>query len=152
MTFKSPDSYRDFDRAVRHEFRYARTPQQEEFLRTVAATSQSRSLIMKAGHVLWRAQLGHDWREEQQGEELFEVQAAHPPARMKPLAEKASDGRANPKGIVCLYLATKQETAVLEVRPHIGSYVSIAQFKVLKELRLVDCSAKEIGNLESDIF
>ena len=28
-----------------------------------------------------------------------------------------------------------------------GSYVSVAQFKVLKDLRLVDCSAKEIGNL-----
>jgi len=54
---------------------------------------------------------------------------------------------ANPKGITCLYLATKQETAVLEVRPLIGSYVSVAQFKVLKDLRLVDCSAEEIGNL-----
>lgn len=147
MTFKSPDGYRDFDRAVRREFRYARTPQQEEFLKTVAATSHSRGLVMKAGHVLWRSQLGHDWREERQGEESFEVQAPHPPARMKPLAEKASDGRANPKGIPCLYLATKQETAVLEVRPLIGSYVSVAQFKVLKDLRLVDCSAKEIGDL-----
>ena len=80
-------------------------------------------------------------------EESFEVQAPHPPARMKPLAEKASDGRANPKGIPCLYLATKQETAVLEVRPLIGSYVSVAQFKVLKDLRLVDCSAKEMSDL-----
>ena len=147
MTFKSSDSYRDFDRAVRHEFRYARTPQQKEFLRTIVATSHSRSLAMKSGYVLWRAQLGHDWREERQDGESFEVHAAHLPARMKPLAEKASDGRANPKGIACLYLATKQETAVPELRPLIGSYVSIAQFKVLKDLRLVDCSAKEIGNL-----
>jgi len=44
-------------------------------------------------------------------------------------------------------LATQKETAVLEVRPLIGSYVSVAQFKVLKDLRLVDCSAPEIGNL-----
>ena len=90
---------------------------------------------------LQRAQLGHDWREEENDEEPDEVQAAHSPARMKPLAEKASDGRANSKGIACLYLATKQETAVLEVRPLIGSYISIAQFKVLKDLCLVDCSA-----------
>lgn len=81
MTFKSPDSYRDFDRAVRREFRYARTPQQEVFLKTVAATSHSRGLTMKAEHVLWRAQLGHDWRGEQQGEESFEVQAAQPPGK-----------------------------------------------------------------------
>ncbi len=147
MTFKSPDSYRDFDRAVRREFRYARTPEQEEFLKTLVATSHSRSFTLPAGEVLWRAQLGNDWREERHGEESFEVEIAHLPARMKPLAEKASDGRANPKGIPCLYLATKQETAVLEVRPLIGSYVSVAQFEVLKDLRLVDCSAKEIGDL-----
>jgi hypothetical protein len=83
---------------------------------------------MKAGHLFWRAQLGHD--------------------RMKPCAKKASDGRVNPKGIACLYLATKQKTAVLEVRPLVGSYVSVAQFKVLKDLRLVGCSAKELGDLE----
>lgn len=148
MTFKSPDSYLDFDQAVRRESRYARTPQQEEFLKTVAATSHLRSRTMKAGHVLWRAQLGHDWREEHQDEESFEVRTSHPPARMKPLAEKSSDGRANPKGIACLYLATKKTTAVLEVRPLIGSYVSVAQFKVLEDLRLVDCSAKELGDLE----
>jgi hypothetical protein len=147
VTFNSHNSYRDFDRAVRREFRYARTAQQEEFLKTVAGTSHARSLTMEAGYVLWRAQLGHDWREEQQGDESFEVQAAHPPARMKPLADKASDGRANPRGIACLYLATQKETAVLEVRPLIGSYVSVAQFRVLKDLRLVDCSSDETGNL-----
>ena len=98
--------------------------------------------------MLWRAQLGCDWQEEQQDGESFEVQVPYPPKRMKPCAEKGSDGRVNPRGITCLYLATKQETAVLEVRPLIGSYVSVAQFKVLKDLRLVDCSAQEIGNLE----
>lgn len=81
MTFKSTDSYRDFDWTVRREFRYARTPQQDEFLKTVAATSHSRSVIMKAGYVLWRAQLGHDWREERQGEESFEVQAPPSPGK-----------------------------------------------------------------------
>lgn len=68
MTFKSVDSYRDFARAVRGEFRYARTPEQNEFLKMLAATSPSRSLTMRAGHVLWRAQLGHQWRKiEQEG-------------------------------------------------------------------------------------
>ena len=147
MTFKSFDSYRRFSRAVRHEFRYARTPEQEEFLKVVASTSRSRSLTMKAGLVLWRAQLGYDWREEQQDGQSFEVQAAHPPARMKPLSKKVSDGRANSKGIACLYLATKQETAVLETRPLIGSYVSVAQFEVLEELTIANCSTDKTGNL-----
>lgn len=94
----------------------------------------------KAGYVLWRAQLGHDWRTEMQGEETFEVPAPHPPARMKPLPEKATDGRVNPRGIACLYLASHKETAALEVRPLIGSYVSVGQFEVLRDIRVVDCT------------
>jgi hypothetical protein len=66
---------------------------------------------------------------------------------MKPLPEKATDGRANPKGIACLYLATHKETATLEIRPLIGSYVSVGQFKVMREVRLVDCSTDRMGNL-----
>jgi RES domain len=33
------------------------------------------------------------------------------------------------------------------VRPLIGSYVSVAQFRTTRQLRLVDCSRKEIGDL-----
>ena len=59
---------------------------------------------------------------------------------LKPLPNRASDGRVNPKGIPCLYLASTKVTALSEVRPWIGSYVSVAQFKVLHALSLVDCS------------
>jgi hypothetical protein len=95
---------------------------------------------MKEGFVLWRAQLGHEYREEKQGDEVFEIEAAYSPARMKPLPDKAYDGRANPKGIPCLYLATRKETALSEVRPWIGSYVSVGQFKILRDVELIDCS------------
>jgi hypothetical protein len=55
---------------------------------------------------------------------------------------------ANPRGIPCLYLATKKDTAVLEVRPLIGSYVSVAQFEVMRELRLVNCSGERMHNIK----
>ena len=132
MTFSSPNAFRDFDRSVRRKLRYVREAAQEEFLTDVIASSDARTVVLKAGYILWRAQLGHDWREIQQETESFEVPAAHPPARMKPVPEKATDGRVNPRGIACLYLATKKDTAVLEVRPLIGSYVSVAQFKVMR--------------------
>ena len=82
-----------------------------------------------------------------QGDESFEVPAAYPSARMKPIPEKATDGRANPRGIACLYLATQKDTAALEVRPLIGSYISVAQFKVLRDVRLVNCSGKRMDAL-----
>lgn len=40
---------------------------------------------------------------------------------MKPLSNSASEGRANPKGIPYLYVATDKETAMSEVRPSLGA-------------------------------
>ena len=47
----------------------------------------------------------------------------------------------NPKGIPCLYLSTERETAMTEVRPRIGSHVSVAVFVTVRDLRVVDCSS-----------
>jgi hypothetical protein len=79
------------------------------------------------------------WREEVRGGETLKVPHAYLPARMKPVSEKAMDGRVSPKGIPCLYLASDEKTAALEVRPLIGSYVSLAKFEVLRNIRVVDC-------------
>jgi RES domain len=138
LTFSSAIAFEEFDRSVRRELRYVRTAAQEEFLAAVIATAKV--VLVKAGYHLWRAQLGHDWREEARGKETFKVPNAHPPARMKPLPEKATDGRVSPRGIACLYLATLKETATLEVRPLIGSYVSVGEFMVLRDIHVVDCT------------
>jgi RES domain len=45
-----------------------------------------------------------------------------------------------PRGIPCLYLASTAETAIAEARPWIGSYVSVAQFRIVRPLRIIDCS------------
>jgi hypothetical protein len=147
MTFRSASAYSKFVASIRRNYRYVRTPEQQAFLDAVQATAPERALTMKADYVLWRAQLGHDWRTHEQDGVTYEIETAHPPARMKPLAEKASDGRVSTRGIPCLYLATQEDTAILEVRPLIGSFVSVAQFKTRCELRLIDCSRKEIGDL-----
>jgi hypothetical protein len=57
---------------------------------------------------------------------------------MKPLPDRATEGRANPKGIPYLYLSTSQETAIAEVRPWLDSLLSVAQFKTVRDLTLVD--------------
>jgi hypothetical protein len=58
---------------MQRHFRYARTPEQEEFLKLVATTSDSRSLTMKGGFILWRAQLGHDWRTQERDGASFDI-------------------------------------------------------------------------------
>lgn len=139
-TFKSWRSFTDFNHAVRRKLRYVRLPEHEEFLQTVIETSHSRKVLLKEGTILWRARVGHGYKTEGEGDHTFEVEAAYLPEDMKPLPDKAYDGRANPKGIPCLYLATRKETAVSEVRPWIGSYVSVGQFKILRDVELIDCS------------
>ena len=61
--FKSWQSYRLFARSVRRQLRYIRTPEGDEFLKTVLATIGTRKVTLKKGTIYWRAQLGHDWRE-----------------------------------------------------------------------------------------
>lgn len=85
-------------------------------------------MLPKDAH-LWRAQLGHDLRPEYAGEELIDYfPTAYKPERMKPLRDSAREGRANPKGIPYLYIATDKETAMSEVRPWIGSIISAGCF------------------------
>ena len=91
--------------------------------------------------------LGHSWNTEiirgEDGQEVdsVEVEGPFPAERMRPLPDRASEGRVNPKGIPCLYCSTDMDTAMTETRPWIGSHVSVAQFVMLKDLSVVDCSA-----------
>jgi len=62
---------------------------------------------------------------------------------MKPVKYMAREGRANPKGIPYLYLANRKETAMAEVRPWVGSLISLAQFRTRRSLRVMDCSNAE---------
>lgn len=59
-------------------------------------------------------------------------QMGAPPARL------ASHGRANPAGIPYLYLASSEDTAVSELRPHTGEVASVAVFRIPANLKIVD--------------
>ncbi|MCY4141247.1 MAG: RES family NAD+ phosphorylase [Rhodobacteraceae bacterium] len=96
---------------------------------------------MPAGTGLWRAQLGHGWKPHCEGNRyITDIPAPYPPARMKPLPTRATEGRANPKGIPALYLTTHKKTAMSEVRPGLGSFVSCAHFTTTRDLKIIDFS------------
>ena len=139
--FKSWNSYRNFANRVRRKTRYIRTPEDDDFLREVLRTSQNRIQELPADTGLWRAQLGHDWRPFcQDGQYIDDLPTAYPPERMKPLPGRATEGRANPKGIPVLYLSTHRKTAMSEVRPWLGSLLSCAHFRTTRTLKIVDFS------------
>jgi RES domain-containing protein len=66
---------------------------------------------------------------------------------MAPLADRAREGRANAKGIPCLYVASHQETAIAEVRPWIGSFVSVARMKIHRKLRVINCTTHDTSSI-----
>jgi len=58
---------------------------------------------------------------------------------MKPQADRATEGRVNPKGVPCLYGARDLATAVAEVRPAKNEIVTVAVFKATKNLKVIEC-------------
>jgi len=146
MSFGQHDAFQHFNRSVRRDFRYARTAEQAAFLAAVEESSPRRIGELKKDTVLYRAQLGHGWRDIEIAPGVYEtIECAFPSERMKPVAEKVGDGRVNAKGIPCLYLSTNEITAALEVRPLIGSYISMGAFTLTRDVRIVDCSDKLVG-------
>lgn len=139
--FDSWQSYGIFERAVKKQNRYFRNDVIEKFLQTVLGTSEKRKRKLPGKSYLWRAQLGHAWEPYYQYKEYVDdIPTPYPPQRMAPLVNEAPEGRANPKGISYLYTATTKETAMAEVRPWIGSLISVGQFETKRELVLIDCS------------
>jgi hypothetical protein len=51
---------------------------------------------------------------------------------------KSKAGRANRQGVSYLYLSSDQKTAIGEVRPHPGHYVSVGEFTSQTEINLID--------------
>ena len=148
-TFQSPKAFRTFRQEILRERRYLWSKAAQEFLEGVAVTCRRRFKTVPAGQRYWRAQLGHQSRfDDQSGERVI---SPHPEERMKPLSDEAVEGRVNPKGIPCLYFATSPEIAMTEVRPWLGSTISVAAFETLRALRLVDCSEPEPNQAESSI-
>lgn len=78
-----------------------------------------------------------------EGDKRIEVDEREAPVsqkRMKPLPNRAKEGRVNPKGIPVWYFGTDMKTAMYEVRPWVGANISVGQFVTKRELKLIDCS------------
>ena len=147
MAFKSWNSFWAFTQKVKHGQRYIHDEEVVEFLAEVGRTSADRIKKIPKGRLFYRAQLGNDWRPvEHDGEVVYETPCPHDVSRMLPLKYQASEGRVNPKGIPHLYMATDLDTAMSEVRPWIGSNVSLAQLKITKDLEVIDCSLNHASN------
>ena len=70
-----------------------------------------------------------------------------PPAQMgAPPKHKSIDGRANPRGIPYLYVASDSNTAISEIRPDLHEFVTVAEFTPNTSLRVVDLTRSFVGS------
>ena len=147
--FASWLSYTRFVQSVRKSNRYVWDDKVRLFLETVVATITQRDTPIPMGSVLYRAQQGIDWERQydEHGNHAGDQPYGYAASRMKPLKDRAREGRANPTGIPVLYVGKTVETAISEVRPWIGAEVSVARCAVVRPLRALDLSLGHASSL-----
>jgi len=144
MSFKSWRSYWEFRHAVKNNSRFILGDESKDFLKAIEETCPSRIKNISVSDSIWRAQIGYDNMPEYQEDiHVDDVPVPFTFERMKPLSNNASEGRANPKGIPYLYVATDKETAMSEVRPSLGAILSVGKFKPTRELKIIDFSVHQ---------
>jgi len=137
------EDYEKFSLSVRDNLRYVRSVSTNAFLEKVRSTCVNRKRTIDEGSVFWRAQIGHNVTEEH-GETCS---LPYENDRMKPRPNLGNENRANPRGIPYLYMATGLSTAIAEIRPWIGSVVSVAEMHATRDLVVIDCSSASNENL-----
>lgn len=93
-------------------------------------------VIDKDNSVFYRARKGYELR-KLDSDSPFKVKMPYKDMGPPPY-NLSKGGRANSIGIVCLYLATNIETVISEVRPYKGELVSVAKFKLVENLKVID--------------
>lgn len=124
----------EFRERVRSQRRYVvRRKPGDDFDLAEALHTDNRHFIedVDPARVFYRARL-HDAANESRRLAAGDV-AAPPPDLCKA-------GRANAAGIRVLYTADSEETAIAEIRPHIGAVVTVGRFRPRQRLRIFDLS------------
>lgn len=142
--FRDHNAYRKFASSVKSRYRYFPSVDAQRFIESLRLMVKDNEATLSNGATLVRAQLGCDYRplDDNKGRKVDEIPCAYAPKRMKPLADRAKEGRVNPKGIPYLYLSNDLDTAIAETRTWIGQYVSLGLFDVNRDCRLVHFTEK----------
>ena len=145
--FASINSFKEFVEKIRFSNRYFYDGEIQSFFNTLIQTRAPRVKKCNIGTIFWRAQLGYKTKPKRKNNANSDSEKyPFDNERMIPLRNNAKGGRANPSGIPHLYLATTKETAMAEVRPWLGSVISLAKFETTKELSIIDCLTDNLAN------
>lgn len=153
--FNNWNDYRIFRDGVIAKYRHAHSDKTKQFIETVLETCKNKSMTIPKDYSFWRARLGAD-----NGIPLgdgngnivdYEPVAYEGKDIEAPPAEKTRDGRVNAEGIPCLYLCSHKGTAMSEVNPCLGETISVAEFRTVKHLKIVDFTANDVKDFEKPL-
>ncbi|MFP8782588.1 RES family NAD+ phosphorylase [Planococcus plakortidis] len=113
-----------FTEEIKHKNRFhVKSFNTQRFLEIIEAATRS----FKKGEIFYRARISNG------RDTPFPIDEMGPPPEYL-----ATNGRVNPFGISCLYLANEQDTAIKEIRAGIHDSVTVGEFELLEDLEIVD--------------
>lgn len=154
--WKGWESYNEFAKSVTSDLRFIRSKQSDHFLADVRTSCPSRRLSIPQKTIYWRARLGCEYEEVSNTDDditvIYDQERPYAQEGMKPIPNWQGEGRANPRGIPSLYVATTRDTALAEVRPWIGATISVARLQIKRDLTVIDCSRHHAKHSILDVF
>ena len=132
------DDFYMFSDGSKYNYRYFFADKHLKFFKHLEDTCAKRILKLSEGKILYRSQIGGTPLESD--DEFNKKLVPHPFERMKPLKNSAREGRVNPKGIPCLYLSDRENTAITELRPWKNTFITSAKFEIVENIELIDFS------------
>jgi hypothetical protein len=146
QAWQGSESYRQFAESVKNDLRYVRSVRANQFLDEVRVSCVHREQLIPEGRELWRARLGCESMEFEEADDditvLVERDMPFGAKEMKPIPNWQGEGRAHPRGIPCLYMASTRDTALAEVRPWLGAPISVSRLKMNRDLKVILCSVE----------
>lgn len=129
------ERYEEFVDELKHRRRYFLSDTSRAFLAELKRLADAKIFTLGQGEILYRARKNEIAKGDYGHQPSFEP---WPSEQMKPAKNMYAEGRANAYNITVMYLASSKATAVAEVRPDVNFPVTVAEFAVARDLKLVD--------------
>lgn len=146
-TFAWQEEWRAFEQSLKTEARFFNSSATAHLASVFDSidklkTRKGRPLVVKAGP---KQALNHVYRARVfQSDDKLKEALCRPDRHLgSPPTLLANGGRMNARGISVFYGATAARSAIAEVRPPVGSKVTVAKFNITRLLRLLDLTALE---------
>ncbi len=148
--------WHEFDQSLKTRARFFSSAGEELLARVFGGidrikTQTGRPLVLDAGPT---TPLDHLYRARTfQSDSALEDALCRPDSHIgSPPPRTARAGRMNAQGISVFYGATREDVAIAEVRPPVGSRVAVARFEIARPLRLLDLKAANEAHEDGSIF